>query len=139
MVKEPLEALALLCEKSNEILINPVRLVGDGHVYEKKVIEEYLLTHDTSPVTGEILKTKELVEETELRYASEQLLRLADMPLTDGLADTLRDEINKSLQQVIHENNAYINSTFSGSLFGNSLLKILISLNVECIFDAIFL
>jgi hypothetical protein len=98
----------LLCEKSNEILINPVRLVGDGHVYEKKVIEEYLLTHDTSPVTGEILKTKELVEETELRYASEQLLRLADMPLTDGLADTLRDEINKSLQQVIHENNAYI-------------------------------
>eukprot|EP00943_MAST-04B_sp_MAST-4B-sp1_P001611 g1611.t1 len=98
----------LLCEKSNEILINPVRLVDDGHVYEKKIIEEYLLTHDTSPVTGETLKTKELVEETELRYASQQLLRLADMPLTDGLADTLRDEINKSLQQVIHENNAYI-------------------------------
>ena len=78
----------LLCEKSNEILINPVRLVDDGRVYEKKIIEEYLLTHDTSPVTGETLKTKELVEETELRYASQQLLRLADMPLTDGLADT---------------------------------------------------
>ena len=98
----------LVCEKSNELLIDPVRLIDDGHIYEKQIIENYLLSNNTSPVTGEVLKSKEIVEEKELKYASEQLLRLSDMPLSEGLADTLRDEINKSLQQVIHENNAYI-------------------------------
>ena len=41
------------------------------------------------------------------------------MPLSEGLADTLRDEINKSLQQVIHENNAYIKRTCNFKTINN--------------------
>ena len=56
----------LVCEKSNELLIDPVRLIDDGHIYEKQIIENYLLSNNTSPVTGEVLKSKEIVEEKEL-------------------------------------------------------------------------
>ena len=55
-----------------------------------------------------ILSSKELVDEKELKTLCQRMFHLADMPPSEAMADTLRDEINKSLQNVIHENNAFI-------------------------------
>ena len=35
-------------------------LSADGHTYEKHAMEDWLRTHDTSPMTNEVLSTKEL-------------------------------------------------------------------------------
>ena len=99
---------SLVCEKSLQLLRSPVRLLGDGRIYEKEVIETHLMDHDTSPTTGDILSSKELVDEKELKTVCQRMFHLADMPPSEAMADTLRDEINKSLQNVIHENNAFI-------------------------------
>ena len=97
-----------MCEKSLQLLRSPVRLLGDGRIYEKEVIETHLMDHDTSPTTGDILSSKELVDEKELKTVCQRMFHLADMPPSEAMADTLRDEINKSLQNVIHENIAFI-------------------------------
>ena len=86
----------------------PSPFTGDGRIYEKEVIETHLMDHDTSPTTGEVLSSKELVDEKELKTLCQRMFHLADMPPSEAMADTLRDEINKSLQNVIHENNAFI-------------------------------
>ena len=60
------------------------------------------MDHDTSPTTGEVLSSKKLVDEKELKTLCQRMFHLADMPPSEAMADTLRDEINKSLQNVIH-------------------------------------
>ena len=76
---------SLVCEKSLQLLRNPVRLLGDGRIYEKEVIETHLMDHDTSPVTGEILSSKELVDEKELKNVCQRIFHLADMPASEAM------------------------------------------------------
>ena len=41
-------------------MMDPVS-AADGHMYERRAIEEWLVSHSTSPMTGAELKTKDLV------------------------------------------------------------------------------
>ena len=41
--------------------------VGDGHSYEESAISEWLRAHNTSPVTGEVLATADLLPNHRLR------------------------------------------------------------------------
>jgi hypothetical protein len=39
----------------------------DGHTYEREAIEDWLQTHDTSPITGELLPAKTVIPNIQLR------------------------------------------------------------------------
>jgi len=43
-----------------EVMIDPV-ILTDGHVYERKAIERWLLSHDTSPKTNQVVATDQLI------------------------------------------------------------------------------
>ena len=45
----------------------PALCVGDGHRYEEAAIAQWLQTHGTSPVTGRLLATWELLPNHALR------------------------------------------------------------------------
>ena len=53
---------------SFELMLDPV-LTEDGHTFERQVIEEWLRTHDTSPLYGGVLTTKTLIPNITLRKA----------------------------------------------------------------------
>jgi hypothetical protein len=42
-------------------------LAGDGHTYERRAIEEWLKGHNTSPLTGLEMESKDLVPNIVLR------------------------------------------------------------------------
>ena len=46
---------AICCPITQEIMIDPVFLVGDGHTYEREAITTWLEQNNTSPLTNEIL------------------------------------------------------------------------------------
>lgn len=52
----------LICHLTGEFIKCPIVLVSDGYSYEKKGIEEWLKTNNTSPLTGKILESKECIE-----------------------------------------------------------------------------
>ena len=51
------------------LMIDPV-ITTDGLTYERAAIEEWLATHDTSPLTGEKLESKVLVPNVTVRGMS---------------------------------------------------------------------
>eukprot|EP01105_Mastigella_eilhardi_P003620 TRINITY_DN1474_c0_g2_i1.p1 TRINITY_DN1474_c0_g2~~TRINITY_DN1474_c0_g2_i1.p1 ORF type:complete len:691 (+),score=143.95 TRINITY_DN1474_c0_g2_i1:81-2153(+) len=51
---------------TEELMMEPVT-AADGHTYEQSDMREWLPRHNTSPITGEPLKSKELVPNDELR------------------------------------------------------------------------
>jgi len=56
----------LICPIICEMMVNPV-VAADGHTYERSAIEEWLKKRDTSPMTGEKMKSKVLVDNFQLR------------------------------------------------------------------------
>lgn len=56
----------ICCPISFEIFRDPVR-AADGHTYERKYIEKWFKTHDTSPWTGLELDDKSLKKDTQMR------------------------------------------------------------------------
>ena len=50
---------AFLCPLDHEEFLDPV-IASDGHTYDRRNITEWLESHNTSPVTGEILSDKTL-------------------------------------------------------------------------------
>jgi len=57
---------ALICPLTGELMRDPVATV-DGQVYDRQAIATWLETHDTSPLTGEVLPMKVLVPSLPLR------------------------------------------------------------------------
>lgn len=57
----------VICPISQEIMKDPVILVADGHTYDRPFISEWLRLHNTSPMTGLRVGTKELVPNIALR------------------------------------------------------------------------
>jgi hypothetical protein len=49
----------LTCPITTELFVDPV-FTSDGQVYERKAIERWLQTHETSPLSGEVLDHKGL-------------------------------------------------------------------------------
>lgn len=52
---------AICCPITQEVVHEPVLLVGDGHTYERAAITEWLRDHNTSPLTNQILDDLTLV------------------------------------------------------------------------------
>ncbi len=50
-----------------QVMDDPVLLAGDGHTYDKAMIQQWLSSHETSPVTGAILEHKMLIQNHLLR------------------------------------------------------------------------
>ena len=50
----------LNCPLTQQMMQNPV-ITSDGHTYERAAIEEWLKYNNTSPITGEEVKSKEIV------------------------------------------------------------------------------
>ena len=61
----------LVCPISFEQFIDPV-VCTDGHTFERNAIEEWLVNHDTSPLTNIVLPSKVLVPNYALRQALRQ-------------------------------------------------------------------
>jgi hypothetical protein len=59
------------CPISQEVMRNPVK-TSDGYTYEYKSIAEWLESHDTSPLTNDVLPNKELGPNLELKKIIEQ-------------------------------------------------------------------
>ena len=51
---------AYVCPITRELMHDPV-FASDGHTYERDAIQQWLISHDTSPKTGLILDSKHLV------------------------------------------------------------------------------
>lgn len=49
------------------VMTDPLVLLGDGQSYEGAAIRTWLRTHTVSPVTGQPLKTRDLVQNHALR------------------------------------------------------------------------
>ena len=57
------------CPITQELMVDPVLTVADGLCYERAAIEQWLVEHDTDPLTGQSLDTKRLVPNVALRSA----------------------------------------------------------------------
>ena len=63
-----------LCPITQEIFINPV-MIDDGNTYEKDAIEEWLKSHNTSPLTGSELSSKDTMANNTLQRLIEQFIK----------------------------------------------------------------
>jgi hypothetical protein len=59
-----------ICPITHNLMIDPVS-AADGHMYERRAIEEWLVGHSTSPMTGAKLEVKMLFP----NYAIRGLIR----------------------------------------------------------------
>lgn len=60
-----------LCPITFEPMVDPV-VAQDGQTYERAAIEEWLTTHDTSPLSGAVLEHRELTPNVALRQLIEE-------------------------------------------------------------------
>jgi U-box domain len=58
-----------------EVMVQAMLCVGDGHSYEQHAISEWLQTQNTSPVTGQPLETTDLLPNHALRQMIEAAAR----------------------------------------------------------------
>jgi len=66
-----------LCPITKEIMEDPVTLEGDGLTYDRTAIEEWLSSRDISPITNQILESKELTPNPKLKAAIEKFKKVA--------------------------------------------------------------
>jgi hypothetical protein len=55
-----------MCPLSLEVMVDPV-MAADGHTYERSAIEPWLANHNTSPLTTQLLESKDLKTNIALR------------------------------------------------------------------------
>ncbi|WIA09752.1 hypothetical protein OEZ85_009131 [Tetradesmus obliquus] len=73
---DPLENPLFLCPITHDVMEWPV-VAADGFTYERQEIEEWLSTHNTSPVTNAALEHKQLVPNHALRSAIKEAQQAA--------------------------------------------------------------
>ena len=56
---------SFVCPITQAVMEDPV-MTADGHTYERAAIEQWLASHNTSPLTGLPLSTHELVPNEQL-------------------------------------------------------------------------
>ncbi|KAL0208348.1 hypothetical protein P9112_010935 [Eukaryota sp. TZLM1-RC] len=67
MAKDLVVPEELVCPISLEVPVEPVILIGDGNIYERKVIEDWLKNSLTSPITGLELHDSSIVTSYPIR------------------------------------------------------------------------
>lgn len=76
---------SFVCPLTLELMKDPVSTV-DGHTYERKAIEEWLETNDTSPLTAMVLADKQLIPNLAIKQSIEEFL-------LDAQSKTLAQEL----------------------------------------------
>lgn len=66
-----------MCPITMQIMTDPV-ILTDGHVYEKKAIEQWLTTHDTSPITKQTVNKNIIIPCFALRKLIEEFVTTSD-------------------------------------------------------------
>ena len=95
-----------LCPITMMTMVDPV-VTADGQTYERSAIEGWLLTRNTSPATGAVLRHKELAPNFALRKAIETWEETTQMrvpradiefpetrPIGAGASPSLADQVN---------------------------------------------
>jgi hypothetical protein len=91
-----------LCPITHEMMRDPVACAF-GHVYERKAIECWLATHDTSPMTNEVLPSKVLKPLHYLRNVIETWEEIEKNLLRVQELLQQKEEIGKRLLRVLWE------------------------------------
>jgi hypothetical protein len=74
---------SFLCPVTTEIMGDPV-LTADGHTFDRRFVEQWLQTHDTSPLHGGVLTSKALVPNFALRNSIDEWCEPPRPPLPGG-------------------------------------------------------
>merc|ERR1712070_859301 len=80
----------LLCPLSNTLMSDPVLCAGDGHTYERAVVTRWFETHDSSPITGEMLTSKQLIPNNTIRNLISEYLKSEQGMSAQGVWDPNR-------------------------------------------------
>lgn len=70
-------------------MADPVLLLADSHTYERSALAAWLRDHGTSPVTGQLLASKEVVPNHTLRSLIHRLAEVHLAATRDALAEQL--------------------------------------------------
>ena len=68
----------VMCPISHELMVDPV-IAADGNTYERKEIEEWLETHDTSPLTRQRLDNQSLTTNRVVKQQIEKLVESGEL------------------------------------------------------------
>eukprot|EP00964_Phaeocystis_antarctica_P142707 scaffold108034_cov66-Phaeocystis_antarctica.AAC.1 len=85
----------LQCPITKQRFIDPV-LATDGHTYERDAIERWLANHDTSPVTEELLPSKQLAPNQNLYWMLQ--LTMPDASPLSTVDDTATEPLSSQLE-----------------------------------------
>jgi hypothetical protein len=94
-IPEP-EELDLMCCITQELLEDPV-VTCDGHTYSRMAIEKWLLTHNTSPVSGETLENKTVTPNLFVRKRVQGYKRKLGFKLIELIE---RKEIERAMEMI---------------------------------------
>lgn len=78
---------SFICCSSLDLMVDPV-MTSDNHIYERSVIEQWLSTHNTSPLTNERLANKHL---------------RPVLAFKNAIKETIEEEYKKQLEKEIGE------------------------------------
>lgn len=101
-----IELLGILsCPITNEPMIDPV-LAPDGYTYERKAIETWLLTKNTSPMTREKIDASDLTSKREIKQVTQILKSILESG--DLVMNEEDEEENDEKTQRVAEKNKHI-------------------------------
>ncbi|ETO09548.1 protein kinase family protein, partial [Reticulomyxa filosa] len=86
-----------LCPITKELMVQPTILVADGTTYEESALKDWLSEHNTSPLTGLELHTKETKPNYNLRQAIESYTKYVSEH--KELKRKFEEELNKAKTQ----------------------------------------
>ena len=92
---DSLDDTQLRCPITKQRFIDPV-LATDGHTYERDAIERWFLNHDTSPVSEELLPSKQLAPNQNLYWMLQ--LTLPDVSPLPAVDDTETEPSSSQLE-----------------------------------------
>jgi len=94
------EMKSFFCPITRERFIDPVITIADGHTYERHAIEAWLSSHQTSPLTGAILPSIQIVPNHTLRCSIEEFSRRERLMLPISSQLNLREATYETYQKL---------------------------------------
>jgi len=97
-----------LCPITHELMNDPVATV-DGLIYERKAIEDWLQTHNTSPLTNKIVDSKTLISIPFVKKQIDEFKRVSNICSLDSFMEVIKSGDLKKLKTINYLED-YINS-----------------------------
>lgn len=92
----------MLCPITQEVMTDPALCIGDGHSCERQAITRWLEGSNVSPVTGEPLRTKELVPNYALRSMIAVPALVCRFPNTAGKGWLRSGSVHQCRRRTLH-------------------------------------